>query len=533
MQHFIGKQLIELQLPDTTEAFELQQQFSHVFQQTVAPAMEDLFDLYSTPDEVLYIDRLVIDIGAIDARQLRTDAWSLRVIQELQKVLENAQGNHSTDLIQKTSTARSEFDRWLQLLNKGYLPLKSRLPENLEDTIIQSLQQDPTCAGRLKQTLKSNPNAVLRLAMQHQAAFLKFLLRQLASVEPTVIHNSFAAWEAFWRHCRRLISLETKAFEQAAGKHGKAQIQELLQRIKAAMQQMARHWGESASLTPDLISGEGSARHTSVWFWSKWLKTVVESHSNQIGNTQQVFEILFQKLLTIKELELVIRLETSHKQPALNAIETWVESNIKTIPTGIQAQPVLDEKEPLSPSLPERDEDEEAPFPAPEPGEVWYLDGAGVVLLHPFLSAFFQRLGLVKNGAFTIEERRQKAVLLIHYLMSGATNPSESELLLPKILCGVPMHQPVDTGLKLKKKELAEAEALLSVVIEHWGVLGNASPEALREGFLSRAGKLENHALGRQLKIERQTLDLLLDQLPWGIGMIRLPWMPELIIVEW
>ena len=35
------------------------------------------------------------------------------------------------------------------------------------------------------------------------------------------------------------------------------------------------------------------------------------------------------------------------------------------------------------------------------------------------------------------------------------------------------------------------------------------------------------------LPMERKAIDILLDQLPWGIGMIPLPWMPQMLHVEW
>ncbi|MEO1401775.1 MAG: contractile injection system tape measure protein [Cyanobacteria bacterium J06635_1] len=35
------------------------------------------------------------------------------------------------------------------------------------------------------------------------------------------------------------------------------------------------------------------------------------------------------------------------------------------------------------------------------------------------------------------------------------------------------------------------------------------------------------------LQIERETYDILLDQLPWSIRVVKLPWMPKLLYVEW
>ena len=56
-----------------------------------------------------------------------------------------------------------------------------------------------------------------------------------------------------------------------------------------------------------------------------------------------------------------------------------------------------------------------------------------------------------------------------------------------------------------------------------------------RDGeFLTRAGQLSVDAEGDWLlRVEPRTVDILLDQLPWGISMIKLPWMSRLMRVEW
>jgi hypothetical protein len=50
---------------------------------------------------------------------------------------------------------------------------------------------------------------------------------------------------------------------------------------------------------------------------------------------------------------------------------------------------------------------------------------------------------------------------------------------------------------------------------------------------LQRAGKLSRVDDGWLLQIEQKGVDVLLSYLPWGIGLIKLPWMTELLYVEW
>jgi hypothetical protein len=35
------------------------------------------------------------------------------------------------------------------------------------------------------------------------------------------------------------------------------------------------------------------------------------------------------------------------------------------------------------------------------------------------------------------------------------------------------------------------------------------------------------------LQVEQKAVDVLLNTLPWGIGVIKLPWMKEILHTEW
>jgi hypothetical protein len=51
---------------------------------------------------------------------------------------------------------------------------------------------------------------------------------------------------------------------------------------------------------------------------------------------------------------------------------------------------------------------------------------------------------------------------------------------------------------------------------------------------LLRPGKLIRKEDGDWLlQVESRTFDVLLEHLPWGISMIKLPWMKKMLWVEW
>lgn len=158
---------------------------------------------------------------------------------------------------------------------------------------------------------------------------------------------------------------------------------------------------------------------------------------------------------------------------------------------------------------------------------------AGLVILNPFLKIFFEKVGLIKDKSFVHTDARRRGAQLLHYLSSGATEAAEYELHLAKVLTGLPLDMPLDRVLDISPAEQKECTALLDTVIGYWTALGQCSHEALQEGFLQRPGRLTRRNDGWLLQPETKTLDILLDQLPWGIGIIQSDWMPEFLYVEW
>lgn len=159
-----------------------------------------------------------------------------------------------------------------------------------------------------------------------------------------------------------------------------------------------------------------------------------------------------------------------------------------------------------------------------------YIDNAGLVLLHPFLPALFEELGLARDGQLAQPDR---ALALLHFLASGQPQAPEYALALPKLLCQLPLTANIAPGIVLHAAEQAEANVLLKAVIGHWGALRDTSPDGLRGAFLLRPGKLSERGGEWLLQVERQTADILLGDLPWGYSAIRLPWMAGILWVEW
>ena len=91
----------------------------------------------------------------------------------------------------------------------------------------------------------------------------------------------------------------------------------------------------------------------------------------------------------------------------------------------------------------------------------------------------------------------------------------------------------VNTDIRLSSEQKEESQLLLESVIEHWAVLKNTSVDGLRNSFLQRAGKLTWQQGKWKMIVEDKGFDLLIDYLPWQFRMIKLPWMPWMLEVNW
>lgn len=164
----------------------------------------------------------------------------------------------------------------------------------------------------------------------------------------------------------------------------------------------------------------------------------------------------------------------------------------------------------------------------------FYIENSGLVILHPFLIHLFEQLKLCKNEEWTSKRNQCKAVLITQYLITGSTVFFENDLVLNKIICGLEADAVIDVAIKLSAKEIREAKGLLEAVIGYWKALKNSSIDGLRETFLQRNGKLLiKEETNAELWVEQKGFDVLMAQIPWGIGMVKTPWMKSFLECNW
>lgn len=161
-----------------------------------------------------------------------------------------------------------------------------------------------------------------------------------------------------------------------------------------------------------------------------------------------------------------------------------------------------------------------------------YVEAAGLVLLHPFLSELFASTGC-REGKDWAPGGRQTAVRLLGYLSDNDADLPEYRLVFHKILAGMAPEEPIEAIAPATTAMLDACNELLDAVLSHWSALKNTGRDGLREGFLQRPGMLRTTSDGLQLEMEKRAQDVLINRLPWSCSMVRLSWMEQLLAVNW
>lgn len=158
-----------------------------------------------------------------------------------------------------------------------------------------------------------------------------------------------------------------------------------------------------------------------------------------------------------------------------------------------------------------------------------YINNAGLIIVSAFLPVFFKDIKLLsKTGILN----SNKAIAVLQYMVTGLDKYHEFEVVLPKILCGVEISDPI-SEYKLSRKEKIKVNELLESIIEHWTVLKSTSTQGLRSAFFQREGKLTFENNNWYLKVRQESYDMLISHIPWNISLIKLSWMKSMLHAEW
>lgn len=520
MKHFIGKQTIEIKRNSKKDAFEFQQSASRTYRDTILPALNDLFDRFSHEEQLIAIDKLEINLGAVGKKEFLNGAFLKKILEQMEEQLLRVNtGTHQG--VKKTNVRLGRFESYLHFLKQGSFPRYSNTPKtDFEQDLLEILAINATAAAQFKKLLSTNARARKRVVLQFSTTFLIHLVELFTAEKQSELQNIFQAFEQARRTAldKSLPKKEQLAIEHLFQKH----FQSVLKNSASFSYQ------QIVELVKKQLPNSARALETDLWETLLQILFVGAFKATPVGYIPMMLNERAHYHLLLPFLEKNQKAGKSkvtfiHKKATFPILNKGAVRNLLAGPKREMPHSII----PADSSTPE-----EQPLQI-DPQEAWHIDHAGLVLIHPFIPNLLEKTGLTENKMFPSDTQQQRALGLLHYIVSGQEKALEFELTLPKLLCGIPLGTPVDAGLSLTEKLKQEANELLKVVIKHWGALGNVSPDSLREGFLHRDGKLTKKGTGWHLQVERKTIDLLLDQLPWGIGMVSTPWMKEILMVDW
>ena len=470
---------------------ELQSQLGYLLEKSFYPQLEQLLMKYDVPGTHWVVDELPIELPDISKKYWKEELVQKSLTQIEDYLIRNSPktelsiaellGNNSYTTASEKKAILLVFD----FLRNGYLTINAY--SDKMEKIMTNIIIDKDFAEQLSELFASNLNALMRwifsIPEEYKIKVLKFFPSNFNS-------NRFVQ-----------IILDKPLLQTGKEKNALAKLfnnqknvrqwQEFIQWIDILIRKgvssqqlfsfmsysMEKFWGVSKRemlLLFEIVLHENAPADLKADFFIAWQKHIIQSEGNELFKIDKEENNLLEK-----ELEQMQERKTFSGDP------------------------------------------------------VFYVNNAGLVLLHPFLSTLFEKLGLTQTNEWVNGHAQQKAILLTHFLVFGELEMEENQMVLNKILCGLPIEEVVNTQLVLEIEDKEKCQSLLEAVLEHWAIMRNSSKEALQETFLQREGKLEIQMNGFEMWMEEKGYDILLDQLPWGINTIRTPWMENYLICHW
>jgi hypothetical protein len=585
-QHAIGKLVVEVQLPSRDEAFSLQRTLSDRCNEALMPMLAAVLDTWTDPDTLLQIDKIELDLGNCSMQALQEELPDL-VIDYLRKHFQHITPGAFPELhMESRPLTQGYFESWLYFMEHGVLRSAAVKWETAgwEASILTVLATETRAVHQCQQLFATHPYAVSRLVMQFSRSFVYNWILAFSAGAYRQALVLIEEWEAFV-YSPRFIAAVKAQFSQSSVAvpalpdhmtYAERVMEWLIREIvitgkpvshPALQEQLVRLMGSEQELPDRLFTLERVT--ASGVKMPVMVRDAVAAVAGRYASEMSVRRQHFKMSYDIERALIVRRSEDSQ------GVSSQSENNEGADKAGTQQHDTTSSQEPSSvknnpadeagsavPKTPAEinmqrevqksvdqdsrpqteNEDIDRPLAAgeaegvtalPAEGTVYYINNAGLILLHPYLCYCFDALELREGKQFRDKAARHKAVQLLGYMAYGDGDIPEYDLVLPKLLCGIAPAEPIKRFVALSDVEKDEANQLLAAVITHWNALGNTSPDGLRGNFLLREGKLEWKEEEWQLYVTQQPYDMLLNRLPWGISVVGLSWMPWLIKTVW
>lgn len=526
-QHIINKVFLDINTASEQEAYALKENISGLLEERIFPELEKLFDDISAQDKITRINKvdLTVDISFQEIQQILhtkiTDKIEREIGSRATYLNRNVNGNgignisnveNGTNSNGKGSTENQLINESVNLqgneisvsnnltavftyfLENGYLPWygnTQQLNELYQLPVWEEKLENSAFVTKLKKVLSGSKPAIKRFAAQVPEKNMLLLLNNLNAIKLSSVSEL--------EKCMQALTVQQKY-----------RFLKLLVEITFR----SVHIDDEMKLKILFNYFEGEV-YSSASFLEKFteMKTVLDKHLQKE---------LFEKFFKLSEKQKgQIQRWLKEEKPSIKSKrgQTQKGIDIENIPAVISQRVQLEsEKEPL--------------FFETNSSEI-VVSNAGQVLFHPFVSGLFDHFGWLDPQKQIIDKHKHKAIQTLHYCATGKDVYMESEMILEKFLCGIPLKSTLPINSLLNDQIRQETNHMLTELIKKWPALKNTSPDGLRQMFVMRRGKLIQQESWFKLIVERKVQDILLEKLPWGLSIVKLPWVKKLLFVEW
>ncbi|HEX5150591.1 MAG TPA: contractile injection system tape measure protein [Parafilimonas sp.] len=536
-KHIIQKQLIDITLPHATAALEWESTKRRDFTALINKQLERCFDDYDKNGDHLVMEKLDVDLGVFTMNNLQEEVSERlysKLYQRLQEhsktttyagseTAERTYADSSTDRFYTGQEGRLEA--LFYFLSNGRLPWWGAELADWDETWLTSLTENEV--SRFKNFItRSDGEPIRRLTIRFNDGFIEQLLQRFG-----ITDEAATAWQ--W-------------------------LEMLLKNLQEDVARPASYADNSfQSYRRLLLPAVARTEYWVAWILYAVGKREIPPLHKLFNDRPEALEIIYSAIkskynnpklsvkippLWEKEIDAIIKQKEDYKR--ISATDNKEIQNIQQADKAVFAegiQPAGKNNEALL-QIPADDAIIGKPDTLSkladkknktENEEAIFVANAGLIILHPFLPELFRHCGWLEKNKFINEYTQTMAVYALHYLATGETDVPEYQLMFPKFLAGMEWEALLEPVEPLNDEEQAACNELLAEVLKHWKPLRNTSPQGLQEAYLQRNGKLEHIYSGWHLSIEQKTLDILLSRLPWGISMIKLPWMTQPLTVAW
>ncbi|WP_378179146.1 contractile injection system tape measure protein [Aquimarina sp. SS2-1] len=528
-KHIVNKQILEIHVSKHADTSKIQHELSLLCRNQLTTALDRVLNQANVSESSLQIEQLTLDLGNVSLQNFET-AFTEKLQEEL---IEYQQADVVSEY-QKSNTADEEtpLRAIIHYLKTGILPwwAKQGNKNDFQVQLALLLQQPSNTFIRLLKELPWNLTYLQRFvyASTEDQLLTSFkLLTTLSSTQILKIKNSILD------NIQKKYTLERKKTTHSFWKT--AFLRNAIANTDSAF---LKRCAKEVLLDLGIDDKEDASKDNS-WY-AHQIKRLVNSCTslyaqNAIGKEflKQVSSLVnhpFFDQLPTKKLRETKKLLMDLYKTSKQTIQTKDINNLLE-PLALHLQGLQKELKRLgSKSKSIIAEQLSSPF---DDTDFVSIQNAGLVLFRPFLERFFENIGVMKDKHFIDEAARNKAICVIQYLCDTKEEELfEGALLLNKILCGLDMDTVV-SPIELSVEEKEIVEGLVNAMIAKVPKWKNLSPDGLRTSYLCRQGSLRTRDGHWLLQVQRETHDITLEKLPWGFHTIKLPWMQEILVVEW